>query len=63
MSSTSDEEHYAGQVVARSENGGVEQTPLRERLVINGLVLLCLGTTLAWVTFLGWLFGWMLGLW
>jgi hypothetical protein len=40
-----------------------DEIPLRERLAINALAMLCLATTLAWLTFLAWLFGWLVGLW
>ena len=63
MSSTRDEEHFPGQTITRPEHLGVEPAPLVEKLVFNGLALLCFGTTVAWLVFLGWLFGWFFGLW
>ena len=61
MSSTGDKEHYPAQGIRRESLLG--HGPLVEKLVFNGLALLCLGTTVAWVMFLGWLFGWLVGLW
>ena len=62
MSSTGDEEHYSGQAISRRESLA-GHAHLVEKLVFNGLALLCFGTTVAWVMFLGWLFGWLIGLW
>jgi hypothetical protein len=62
MSSTGDEKHYQGGSASSSE-AAPDEIPLRERLAINALAMLCLGTTLAWLTFLAWLFGWLVGLW
>ena len=63
MSSTRDEEHYPTRTISRRDRYGAERGPLTEKLVFNLLALLCFGTTLAWVVFLGWLFGWLVGLW
>jgi hypothetical protein len=62
MSSTGDKEHYPGQAISRQESLA-GHGPLVEKLVFNGLALLCFGTTVAWVAFLAWLFGWLVGLW
>ncbi len=62
MSSTGDEKHFQGGSASSSE-AVPDEIPLRERLALNALAMLCLGTTLAWLTVLAWLFGWLVGLW